>query len=72
MCACPRFVDLRCHSVGVEFYFAKTPPAYPLLALQSLAGADPGYPSLAQLCRPAAVRLSIPGCTFVRGEVEGG
>lgn len=38
---------------------------FPLLAADSVAGADPGYRSPAQLCLPASVRLFIPGCTCV-------
>lgn len=65
---------LQCWSTmssgGVKFYFAKL---FPLLAVESLARADPGYQSPAQLCRPASVRLFIPGCTCeLVGGVEGG
>lgn len=49
-------------SGGVKFYFAKL---FLLLAAESLARADPGYRSPAQLCLPASVRLFIPGCTCV-------
>lgn len=45
---------------------------FPPSAVQSLAGADPGYQSPTQLFQPAFVRLSIPGCMCVSGEVEGG
>lgn len=40
-------------------------PTFPLLAVESLAGVDPGCRSPAQLCLPASVRLFIPGCACV-------